>query len=266
MSYAPMAVELNQYVAESRIVILLVSIAFGCARQPQVLGGPPASEVRTSQPPSSVAHAPPPGPHPSASPSPAVGPPQPVVVDRESERRAAKERYEQELGVRKAAAASQSSSALARQFVELSKTWPSSDPIQAAANLSVLEDRIGQGDGDAAYCHGFISYSSCVALKSRDVSELKTAADSMCERAVEKMRFASSTGDPRAMKVLAELYEKGFGVPTSRLLAAEWYLNASRRYHADGQRDRAFEALELAMAADPDYPAAKKFKHQLMKP
>ena len=64
---------------------------------------------------------------------------------------------------------------------------------------------------------------------------------------------------------IARLYQNGFGVTQSKLVAAEWFVKSADQYNKEKARDEALTALESALNLAPDLPAALRLRKAMLK-
>lgn len=77
------------------------------------------------------------------------------------------------------------------------------------------------------------------------------------------LRISSKAGDGDSSYNIAQMYQNGFGVPQTKLAAAEWYAKAGSQYLRQGLREVSLSALERAEAIDPKIPDVVALRAQL---
>lgn len=136
------------------------------------------------------------------------------------------------------------------------------DQLKAIGYLDVLHKRRIAGESEAAFQYGIHELAICSAILKYGGEQTTPI---VCEKALDSLKLAANSSDPRAMRVVAVIYEEGLGVSPSSYLAADWYIKAARQYEKQGQREGALENLELALKAVPDHPAGLKLKSKLLR-
>jgi TPR repeat protein len=81
--------------------------------------------------------------------------------------------------------------------------------------------------------------------------------------AITALMRASGRGEPTAAWNLALMYANGWGVNSSKLVAAEWYARAGDGYRKIGDRERAMAAVERAQELEPASTAAMRLRKLL---
>lgn len=134
----------------------------------------------------------------------------------------------------------------------------------AAAYQTVLKQRWEAGDGQAALYYGWSNGSMCEGLLKVPgiaASFLQTCWDD----SLNSLKFASASGIAPASGSVAIMYLNGYGVARSKLVASEWYVKSAEQYHKGGFRDSALTAVEAALEATPDHPAALRLRKAWLK-
>ncbi len=127
------------------------------------------------------------------------------------------------------------------------------------------------GNAVAAFYWGVYNYNKGVnffsAMQSvktqNDVNIRKKLADETFAEALSSFRISSKAGDGDSSYNIAQMYQNGFGVPQTKLAAAEWYAKAGAQYLRQGLREVSLSALERAEAIDPKIPEVVALRAQL---
>jgi len=127
------------------------------------------------------------------------------------------------------------------------------------------------GNAVAAFYWGVYNYnkganffSAMQSVKTQnDVNIRKKLADEAFAEALTSFRISSKAGDGDSSYNIAQMYQNGFGVPQTRLAAAEWYAKAGAQYLRKGLREVSLSALERAEAIDPKIPDVVALRAQL---
>ena len=104
------------------------------------------------------------------------------------------------------------------------------------------------------------------ALRQTDRKQIaffQSAADDHFADAMAGFRISSKAGDGDSSYNIAQMYLNGFGVPQTKLAAAEWYAKAGSQYLRQGLREVSLSALERAEAIDPKIPEVVALRAQL---
>ena len=114
------------------------------------------------------------------------------------------------------------------------------------------------------YNKGVDNFSALQESKTKnDLSVRKQLADENFAEALASFRISSKAGDGDSSYNIAQMYQNGFGVPQTKLAAAEWYAKAGAQYLRQGLREVSLSALERAEAIDPKIPDVVALRAQL---
>ena len=147
--------------------------------------------------------------------------------------------------------------------------WDSAD--EHSKLTKQLKSIAQNGNAAAAFYLGVYNYNKWVnffsamqsAKTQNDISVRKKLADEAFAEALTSFRISSKAGDGDSSYNIAQMYQNGFGVPQTKLAAAEWYANAGSQYLRQGLREVSLAALERAEAIDPKIPEVVALRAQL---
>lgn len=139
------------------------------------------------------------------------------------------------------------------------------DDMRAISYAVVLEKRSDRGDPYASFFYGVHQGDFCSRLEPRQSDIEAKLAKECWRRILPAFKRASDAGVADASFNIAKLYENGFGVLPSKLVAAEWYVKSAEQYNKDKFRDEALIAVERAVGLVPDHPAALRLRKSMLK-
>ena len=147
--------------------------------------------------------------------------------------------------------------------------WDSAD--EHSKLTKQLKSIAQNGNAAAAFYWGVYNYNKGVnffsamqsAKTQNDISVRKKLADEAFAEALTSFRISSKAGDGDSSYNIAQMYQNGFGVPQTKLAAAEWYAKAGAQYLRQGLREVSLSALERAEAIDPKIPDVVALRAQL---
>lgn len=137
-----------------------------------------------------------------------------------------------------------------------------SDVQKSAAYLMVLEERSKGDDPYASYYYGLHLIQICMAFGKQE--GFGSTEAKVCNDAMERMKVAANSNDPRAMRAIGIMYKEGLGVTKSKYVAADWFYKSAKQYHYEKSREGALSSLEDALSLVPDHPGALKFRKELL--
>jgi TPR repeat protein len=139
------------------------------------------------------------------------------------------------------------------------------DSYKAGGYAVALEERRKDKEPSGAFYFGVYNWRICGGMQSVDKGQLGDAVKNCWLESFESFKLASTTGIPAASFNIARMYENGWGVMPSKLVAAEWFVKAADQYNKDGSRDEALASVEAALNSVPDHPAALKLRSAMLK-
>jgi hypothetical protein len=139
------------------------------------------------------------------------------------------------------------------------------DDARAFAYSSILKKRGEDGDPGASYYHAIHQWDFCLKLQQSNNESLKKGAKECWQGVMRALKRSSDVEVASASFNIGKLYEYGFGVNLSKLVAAEWYVKASEQFNKEKSREDALTALEAALNLVPDHPAALRLRKVMLK-
>lgn len=121
----------------------------------------------------------------------------------------------------------------------------------------------------AMFNFGWYRYQLCGSMKQQgtDVSNAP-----MCAQALDDLKSVAENPKisilfiaPASMSMLGEMCRDGIGTKPSRYLAADWFVKSAKQRNANGDREGAIRAMEDALNAVPEHPAAMELRATLLK-
>lgn len=142
--------------------------------------------------------------------------------------------------------------------------WQQTDASKQKLELQrQLSDLAEKNQGDASFFWGLLNLENGTRLIGNE--NAKSLVAEYFSRAEKSLRRASNSGFPAAAWNLALMYQNGWGVMPSRLVAVEWFAKAGDLYLKTGDREMALSSLERAEDLDSANPAAKRLRAKLLK-
>jgi tetratricopeptide (TPR) repeat protein len=139
------------------------------------------------------------------------------------------------------------------------------DGWRAIAYVAVLQKRGESGDPYASLYYGVRNWDICLRLQRHSSDVLPRMTKECWQDLVPAFKRASDAQIASATFNIARMYENGFGVMPSKLVAAEWFVKSADQYHKQGARDDALTSLELALNLVPDHPAGLRLRSAMLK-
>lgn len=135
------------------------------------------------------------------------------------------------------------------------------DDMRSISYATVLQKRSESGDPYASFFYGVHQWDFCLQLQ-RQQSDISAKC---WQEVLPAFKRASDAQIADASFNIGKLYENGFGVLSSKLVAAEWYVKSAGQYNKAKSRDEALTAVERAVDLVPDHPAALRLRKSMLK-
>jgi TPR repeat protein len=148
--------------------------------------------------------------------------------------------------------------------IAASGNWLDFDP-KAGSYGSVLSQRRKIGQPDGAFYFAVHQWRYCSMLQKQTSKAFADEAASCWNETMEAFKIASAAGIGDASFNIARQFESGYGVTPSKFAAADWYIKAAEQHNKAKDRDQALTALEAALDAVPNHPAALRLKKAMLK-
>lgn len=139
------------------------------------------------------------------------------------------------------------------------------DDMRAISYASVLQKRGESGDPYASFFYGVRQWDFCLQLQRQQGDGWTKQAKECWQGVLPAFKRASDAQIADASFNIGKLYENGFGVLPSKLVAAEWYVKSAEQYNKAKSRDEALTAVEKAVDLVPDHPAALRLRKSMLK-
>lgn len=139
------------------------------------------------------------------------------------------------------------------------------DDMRAISYAAVLQKRSDGGDPYASFFNGVRQWDFCSQLQQQQGGTWAKQARECWQLILPLFKRASDAQIADASFNIAKLYENGFGVSSSKLVAAEWYVKSAEQYNKAKFRDEALTAVERAVDLVPDHPAALRLRKSMLK-
>lgn len=139
------------------------------------------------------------------------------------------------------------------------------DDVRAIAYEAVLKKRGEGGDPYASFFYGVHQWDYCLRLQRLEGEAWAKQANECWQGVLPAFKRASAAKIADASFNIAKLYENGFGVAPSKLVAAEWYVKSAEQYNKEKSREEALAAVEKAVDLVPDHPAALRMRKSMLK-
>lgn len=135
--------------------------------------------------------------------------------------------------------------------------------------MQELMNRAKARQPSAMFNYGWYRYQLCGTGKKQGIDVNRTP---MCAQALDDLKAVAENTKisilfiaPASMSILGEIYRDGIGTRPSRYLAANWFVKSAKQRNANGDREGAIRALEEALNAVPEHPAAIELRATLLK-
>ncbi len=139
------------------------------------------------------------------------------------------------------------------------------DSFKSVGYATALEARRKTNEPAGAFFWGAYNWRICGVMQGADKGQLGDAVKNCWLESLESFKVASAGEISGASFNIARLYEKGWGVTPSKLVAAEWFVKAANQYNKDGSREEALTSVEAALDMVPDHPAALRLRNAMLK-
>ena len=139
------------------------------------------------------------------------------------------------------------------------------DILKATGYVSELQARRKNNEPAAAFYYGIYNWRICGVLESSNKGQLDSTVKDCWNESLESLKVASNAKTAEASFNIGQMYEKGWGVLSSKLVAADWYIKAAQQFNDSDSRSGTLTAIEAALNAVPDHPAALRLKKALLK-
>ncbi|MDO9161525.1 MAG: hypothetical protein Q8N35_09975 [Methylococcaceae bacterium] len=139
------------------------------------------------------------------------------------------------------------------------------DTYKATGYVMELERRRKENDPAASFYYGIYNWRVCSGFESGSKGQFDSDVKYCWLDSLESLKVASNAKIAEASFNIGQMYEKGWGVLSSKLVAADWYVRAAQQFNDSGSRDEALISIESALNAVHDHPAALRLKNMLLK-
>ena len=139
------------------------------------------------------------------------------------------------------------------------------DDMRAISYSTVLQKRGESGDPYASFFYGVRQWDFCLLMQRQQGEVWLKQAKECWQGVMPAFKRASDAQIADATFNIAKLYENGFGVSPSKLVAAEWYMRSADQYNKDKSREEALTSVERALDLVPDHPAALRLRKAMLK-
>jgi len=153
---------------------------------------------------------------------------------------------------------------LGKSMFELGLT---EDGAKGSGYALALEDKKEKFDVDGSYYWGLYNLKICGGLSSIPDTNgtQKTYVDQCLLKSLKSFSVASDGGDAASSHSIGSMYENGYGVDSSKLIAADWFLKAARQALKNENRALTLRAIESTLRVFPNNPEALRLKDNLFK-
>ena len=135
------------------------------------------------------------------------------------------------------------------------------DDMRATSYAGVLQRRGEAGDPYASFFFATREWNYCLVLQ-RDAMD---SSKKCWQGVLSAFKRAADDHIADAAFNIARMYENGFGVTSSKLAAADWYVKSATQYNKGRSRDEALTAVESALNLVPDHPVALRIRKAMLK-
>lgn len=139
------------------------------------------------------------------------------------------------------------------------------DDMRSISYATVLRKRGEGGDPYASFFYAVRQWDFCLQLQRQTGDGSAKQAKECWQNVMPAFKRAADAQIADAAFNIARLYENGFGVPPSKLVAAEWYVKSAEKYNMEKSRDEALTAVESALNLVADHPAALRLRKAMLK-
>lgn len=139
------------------------------------------------------------------------------------------------------------------------------DDMRAISYATVLQKRGESGDPYASFFYAVREWDFCLRMQQQSGDVWVKQASECWRNVMPAFKRASDGQVADATFNIARLYQNGFGVTPSKLVAAEWYVKSANQYTKQNDRDEALTAVESALNLVPDHPAALRLRKTMLK-
>lgn len=137
--------------------------------------------------------------------------------------------------------------------------------IKTTGYVQALKQRRDAKEPAGSFYYSAYNLRICGGLQLANATDLGDTVKQCLLESLNGFKVASDAGRGDASFSVGRMYERGWGVIASRLVAAEWFLKAANQHNLAGARDDALTAVEAALAAVPDHPPAIKLRASMLK-
>ena len=148
--------------------------------------------------------------------------------------------------------------------IAISGNWLDIDP-KAIAYGSALAERRKKGLPDGAFYFAVNQWKYCSMLQRQSAKPLSDQATKCWAETMGAFKIASAAGYGDASFNIGRQFENGYGVIPSKFAAADWYVKSAEQHNKSKDRDQALTAVEAALEAVPNHPAALRLKNVMLK-
>ena len=141
----------------------------------------------------------------------------------------------------------------------------SDDDKKSISFSTALGKRSDTGEVAASFYNSVYQWQYCNMWMRQNTSQADKLAIECWQKVMAGFKRASEASIGDASSNIARMYANGFGVTTSKFVAAEWYVRAADQYNARKDRDEALTAVEAALNLVPDHPAALRLRKAMVK-
>jgi TPR repeat protein len=139
------------------------------------------------------------------------------------------------------------------------------DTFKGTGYAMALEKRKKSNEPEGAFYYGNHNWHLCSGLQRLDKGQLGDTVKKCWLDSFESFKIASNAQLAPASFNIARMYENGYGVMQSKLVASEWFVKAAEQFIKSNARDEALTAIEAALNLTPDHPAALRLRKSMLK-
>lgn len=115
-----------------------------------------------------------------------------------------------------------------------------------------LQKRRKSNEPEGAFYYGNYNWQLCSGLQRMDKGQLGDTVKKCWLDSFESFKIASNAQLAAASFNIARMYEYGYGVMQSKLVASEWFVKAAEQFIKSNARDEALASIEAALNLTPD--------------